>query len=109
MLQPASGEEVKHTEQLIVLDEILPARSRSTPGTGMLAMKRKMTSIASVKRILRRRSGILNALTTASSIEGSPAAFSRQRLRALRSADLAETGILQLAVDIRACDCAVVP
>ena len=32
---------------------------RSTPGTGMLAMNRKITSIPSVKRILRRRSGIL--------------------------------------------------
>ena len=38
----------------------------------MLAMKRKITSIASVKRILRRRSGILKALTTASSISNAP-------------------------------------
>ena len=43
----------------------LMARSARSESTGMLAMKRKTTSIARVKRILRRRSGILKALMTA--------------------------------------------
>src|SRR5688500_2984154 len=78
--------------------------SRSTPGTGILAMNRKITSIASVKRIFRRRSGILNALTTASSIGTAPylvlrlAGLSRNLVAVCRAADLAETSALELAV-----------
>src|SRR5262249_28780119 len=80
------------------------ARSfRLTPGTGMLAMNRKITSIASVNRILRRRSGILKALMTAWSMASSPsgpAVLAAGHLFAsLRTADLAKARLLQLAVD----------
>src|SRR5690349_10001706 len=68
----------------------------------MLAKMRKITSIPSVNSSLRRRSGILNAFRTASSIPGPYCLLVGDFVSALRTANLPEAGFLQLAVDWQA-------
>src|SRR5689334_1090665 len=64
-------------------------------------MKRKMISMPSVNRIFRRRSGILNAFSTAWSMGSGLRGRSRRSegFLAARSADLADARFLQFAIE----------